>query len=442
MDNFPKTEVGSGKSGAPVQTLENLEMKKTLVAIAALAATGAFAQSSVAITGVFDAGYQAISHTDDTKKWSGIKNNATNTSRFDFQGTEDLGAGLKASFWAELDINPVQSTTTNLSSASSASTFTGTPFTGQQFVGIAGGFGDLKIGQPNSPALDIGGGVLQPFGTALGSGYSGTWGRMGTQSGDSGINSFVGGSTGRIVRHEKTAVYTTPVLNGFKAQFEYSAKNGNSGDNANAANGSAASNDNGYQSISATYSNGPLNFAALSATAKAGSNAAVGVAGAAGATGTASLAANQDVKWTMFGGNYTVGALTGYVGYTTTKSSQAVNAASTVGEDSKSANYGVKYVMGNIDLLANTTTRTSNLADVAGYSYNGSFPKSTNNALGANYNLSKTTFVYYRYESIKNVATALSAPAAVGTSGAAVAGQSTSLGQNQTTNAIGLVVKF
>lgn len=392
-----------------------------------MAATGAFAQSSIAITGVFDAGYQAISHTDATKKWSGINNNGTNTSRLDFQGTEDLGGGLKASFWGELDINPVRSTTTNQSATATATAFTGTPFTGQQFVAIAGGFGDLKIGQPNSPALDIGGGVMQPFGTALGSGYSGTWGRMGTQAADSGINSFVGGSTGRIVRHEKTAVYTTPVFNGLKAQIEFSAKNGNSG--------TVTSNDNGYQSLSATYNNGPLNVAALTATAKAGTNAAVGTAGSASAAGVASLQANQDVKWNMLGANYTMGAVTGYVGFTTTKSSQTAAATDAVtaikGEDSKSSNIGVKYVMGNIDLLANVTTRTSNVANVAGYSFNGTTPKSTNTALGANYNLSKTTFVYYRYENIKNIATA------TGT-----APNATALAQDQTTNAIGLVVKF
>ena len=387
----------------------------------------------MAITGVYDAGYQAISHTDATKKWSGINHNGTNTSRLDFQGTEDLGGGLKASFWGELDIVPTRSTTTNQSATSTANAFTGTPFTGQQFVAIAGGFGDLKIGQPNSPALDIGGGVMQPFGTALGSGYSGTWGRMGTQSVDSGVNNFVGGSTGRIIRHEKTAVYTTPVFNGLKAQVEFSAKNGNSTTNSNGGAGAATSNDTGYQSLSATYNNGPLNVAALTATAKSGANAAVGIAGSASTAGTVGLAANKDVKWNMLGANYTMGAVTGYVGFTTTKSTNPQVTAGTAAEDSKSSNVGVKYVMGNIDLLANVTTRTSNVADVAGYTFNGTTPKSTNTALGANYNLSKTTFVYYRYENIKNVATAISG---------AAAGGAAALAQDQTTNALGLVVKF
>jgi VCBS repeat-containing protein len=48
---------------ATVQTLENLEMKKTLVAIAALAAFGAQAQSSVTIYGQLDSGVYRVNLT-------------------------------------------------------------------------------------------------------------------------------------------------------------------------------------------------------------------------------------------------------------------------------------------------------------------------------------------------------------------------------------------
>ncbi len=378
-------------------------MKKTLVALAALAATSAFAQSSVAITGVVDAGYQSITHTNATKKWSGINNNSVQTSRFDFQGTEDLGGGLKASFWAELDHNPVRSSTLN--QAASGQAFSGTPFTGQQFVGIAGGFGDLKLGQPNSPALDIAGGVLQPFGTNLGSGYSGGWGRLGTEA-VSGVNTYVGGASGRVIRHSKTALYTTPTMSGFKAQVEYSFQNDKSA--------TVTSNDNGYQSISAHYSNGPLNASVLSAQAKSGAVAAAGTTSAIGAAATAGvLGTNSDVKWTMAGGNYTMGALTGYVGYTTTK---ATSATATL-EESKSSNVSAKYVMGQVDLLASYITRKSSLTAPTGAL------ESKLTAVGANYNLSKMTTVYYRYENL----TGLTSIAA---------------NEKQTTNAIGMWVKF
>ncbi|WP_395669118.1 porin [Rhodoferax sp.] len=68
-------------------------MKKTLVALAVLAATGtAFAQSTVTISGKF--GYQY----SDTKSQAGAKANGFNTSDGDvnFAMTEDLGAGMSA----------------------------------------------------------------------------------------------------------------------------------------------------------------------------------------------------------------------------------------------------------------------------------------------------------------------------------------------------------
>lgn len=90
-------------------------MKKTLVALAALAATSAFAQSSVTLYGVFDAGY-----SDNTKTINGVKygqkavtyNNYA-TSRLGFKGTEDLGGGMKANFVIETGLSSNTTTGTN-----------------------------------------------------------------------------------------------------------------------------------------------------------------------------------------------------------------------------------------------------------------------------------------------------------------------------------------
>jgi Gram-negative porin len=72
--------------------LENLYMKKTLVALAVLAASGAsFAQ--VAITGTVAMGYEADSDkTGATNSGFGV-----DTSVVNFAASEDLGGGLKAS---------------------------------------------------------------------------------------------------------------------------------------------------------------------------------------------------------------------------------------------------------------------------------------------------------------------------------------------------------
>ena len=86
-------------------------MAITLVAIAALAATGAFAQSSVAITGVVDAGYGSFSsqNTGAAKLvQKGIQYNADNTSRWQIKAVEDIGGGVKAGTTIEsaLSTNP------------------------------------------------------------------------------------------------------------------------------------------------------------------------------------------------------------------------------------------------------------------------------------------------------------------------------------------------
>jgi len=341
-------------------------MKKSLIALAALAATGAFAQSSVTLGGVIDAGVQKVSGAASTNK-TAITNNGTATSRFDFRGTEDIGGGLKASFHAELDFNPAQSTTTT------GATYTGTPFNGEQFVGLAGNFGSVKLGAVDSASLETSG-VAQPFGTALGSAYSAGFGRLGNY----GINQTAVAATGiagaRIIRNERVARYDSPVFSGFSGSVEYSFKNGNGA-------ALATTNNTGYAALGLKYGNGPLNVAFAHTKAESGANVGLGTF----------TAANSDVSYNFLAANYNFGAFTGYAGYTTTKSGGAATAT-----DSRSINVAGKVPVGAFDLLANyvkVDDRTGANAD------------RTLLGLGADYNLSKRTAVYTRYESLKLVNT-------------------------------------
>ena len=376
----------------------------------------------MSITGVLDAGYKSVSHTDGTKKANTVFNNGVSTSQFDFVGTTDLGGGLKAGFFMELDVNPSYSSTLNQSSSGQAA-FSGTPFTGQQVVSLEGNFGRVKVGSPDSSALDAGL-AAQPFGTALGSGYSSGFGRLGTAS-TAGVNQYVGGpnSGGRIIRSEKAVRYDTPLFSGFSGSFEYSAKN------ANATTAGSTSNNNGFQALGLRYANGPLTVQYSNVKAEAGAYTAAGSVSNAGVAAANGLNANQNVKWNLLGANYVFGNATVYAGYTTTKASDTVTP-----EDSKSWNIGGKYAIGNIDLLANYLERKSNLADVvsAGIytSANGLYPKAKLTAVGANYNFSKTVLAYYRFERVQNIATVLGSASG------------NNLSQDQTVNAVGLVVKF
>ncbi len=143
-------------------------MKKSLVAMAVMAAAGAAsAQSSVTLFGVFDAAVTHVSSdtaTGDVSRTS-LTSGANRTSRIGFRGIEDLGGGLKVGFWLEAGIGA-----DNGSSASTpifvGNQVTGNPPTNQvsgagnalafnrrASVSLIGNFGEIKAGRLNVPGL-------------------------------------------------------------------------------------------------------------------------------------------------------------------------------------------------------------------------------------------------------------------------------------------------
>jgi predicted porin len=116
-----------------VKPLENFEMKKTLVAVAALVATGAFAQ--VSITGLLESTY----NLNGTAK--GMATGMNGGSEFRLGGSEDLGNGMKANF---------------LHSFVQNHNVGGTPASYQSFVGLSGDFGTVRLGQVWAPITLVG----------------------------------------------------------------------------------------------------------------------------------------------------------------------------------------------------------------------------------------------------------------------------------------------
>ena len=127
-------------------------MKKSLIALAALAAVGAAsAQSSVTLYGVIDAGYSWAEHTG---KRPGITIKTTETgftsgnlsgSRWGMKGQEDLGNGLAAVFNVEAGFNSVNGDFTD-------------GFNRRSVVGLKGSFGQVLLGRDYTPMDTIGGG--------------------------------------------------------------------------------------------------------------------------------------------------------------------------------------------------------------------------------------------------------------------------------------------
>ena len=131
-------------------------MKKTLVAVAALVATGAFAQ--VSITGVMESTYTL----NGASKGMGAGMNGS--SEFRLGGSEDLGNGLKADFSWAFTNNHNSGGAPGVTATTAARTATGgstdqnlnavTSY--QSFVGLSGDFGSIKLGQQWAPATLVG----------------------------------------------------------------------------------------------------------------------------------------------------------------------------------------------------------------------------------------------------------------------------------------------
>jgi predicted porin len=118
-------------------------MKKSLVALAVLAASGAsFAQSNVTLYGTIDIGLASIKSGDVTTTY--LHPSGVATSVYGFKGTEDLGGGLKANFKLENSFKP------DTGAAASA----GSAFSREAWVGLSGGFGTVRLGKVSSAYND------------------------------------------------------------------------------------------------------------------------------------------------------------------------------------------------------------------------------------------------------------------------------------------------
>lgn len=134
-------------------------MKKSLLALAIAGAFSgaAFAQSSVTLFGIADTGFGYFKG-DGNGNVKVLQNSALNSSRIGVRGTEDLGGGLKANFWYEgsvaTDNGSGAGTNTNNQTTggnSGAAGSQGITFNRRMFVGLSGGFGEVRLGRNYTP---------------------------------------------------------------------------------------------------------------------------------------------------------------------------------------------------------------------------------------------------------------------------------------------------
>jgi predicted porin len=212
---------------APNLTLEKIAMKKTLIALAVLATSGAaMAQSTFTLYGIADANVEHIKGNGSINR---LSSGGLNGSRFGLRGSEDLGGGLKGVFQIENGF-----TIDNGQLAQG-----GRLFGRQAYLGVEGSFGTVRLGRQYSSI----GNVADMVGTK-------PYDVLAVTKTLSGGNN--GGTLTDVYRVDNAATYRTPSLSGFTAEVQYSLT----------TNGAESSSKDGRAlSFNGIYANGPIRAA-------------------------------------------------------------------------------------------------------------------------------------------------------------------------------------
>ena len=141
-------------------------MKKSLIAVAALAAVGAAsAQSSVTLYGLIDTGF-GVTQTKNTDaagvvtktRTTGLYSGGLSGSRWGLKGQEDLGNGLSAVFNVEAGFNSANGEFASAADPQTGNVASVSGFNRRSVVGLKGGFGQVLLGRDYTPMDTIGGG--------------------------------------------------------------------------------------------------------------------------------------------------------------------------------------------------------------------------------------------------------------------------------------------
>jgi predicted porin len=289
-------------------------MKKSLIALAALAATGLVsAQSSVTMFGVLDMGYNIKEWKNGGtthSKSAGVQDGAVAGSRFGFRGTEDLGGGMRAEFMIEQGLSGTSQQLTNARTSNSGHQVDGITGSGrsltslnrQTYIGLNGGFGTVRIGYQYTNLYEL----------ATLAGYTMT--SEGLHGGDVAHLAQTSGGT-----RANGLTYVTPAMSGVTARIQYGA-----GADLNSYESKVAGLSNGLKqertSLMAKYDGGPLS-AALAFTQYKSGTGAPGVAITTTTAKVTQIGASYNLGPAIIGGTFLDGT-DGAVSATKTKAQQ------------------------------------------------------------------------------------------------------------------------
>lgn len=287
---------------------------RNLAALAAVAAsTCAFAQSSVTLFGVIDAAVAVGNGTTSNK--TQLKNSGYNSSRIGFRGTEDLGGGLKASFWLEAGVNnddgsgsgtnsnnqTTGSGITQGAAAGAGGTTYGNPavnagsqgltFNRRSTVSLEGNFGEVRLGRDYTPQFWTET-AFDPFGT-------------------NGVGTNVafnkGGLTG--VRASNSIGYLSPSFGGMKVWLQtYVGENASTAVKAGNGNAVRLSYDAGPLSLAFATSSTILAAGVKNETSNIGASYDLGVAKLMAQTNLTKVNGFVDIKGYLVGATAPMGS--------------------------------------------------------------------------------------------------------------------------------------
>lgn len=196
-------------------------MKKTLVALAALAAFGS-AYAQVTVYGKVDVGVSNTKVTQGLSDGWQVGSGNYETSRFGVKASQDIGNGMKVLGQYEFKVNAVESKPIENNRVAT--------------IGLTGGFGTVSAGLQWTPYDSAWG-----FDQLEYNGFSAAGGAW--YKGRHGDNGNTGGGNAK-----KSIAYTTPDTNGFNATFMVGSSERNAAKNLLPQ----------YVGVGANYASGPL----------------------------------------------------------------------------------------------------------------------------------------------------------------------------------------
>lgn len=324
-------------------------MKKSLIAMAVLAASGvASAQSTVTLYGLVDA-YVGTLKTNNLRQTgvnlanpAGGSGGGFNTSRFGFKGSEDLGGGLKANFVLEGGFDPSTGAANSYTSPFTGATSSAT-FGRQSWVGLSGGFGEVKLGKMWTPYDEVKGSGAAAFDANIFAPAANVWVSNNYQD-----------------RPGNSIYYSTPNFGGISAAASYSF-----GENKTATQDAGK-----IISVNLQYAGGPIAAAVAYQTEKEGGL----------------LAANTTLKFAQVNASYDFRAV------------KLLAAYGNVKDGSDKAN---EFQIGVDVPLGSALTVSGGVAASKTKFAVGPEAKRTGFGLAAKYSVSKRTFLYTGLQAAK-----------------------------------------